>query len=110
VEKPDTAKAKNDIPGKRGDRVVCHINGEDISGTIYSDEISDGQLIYILLDKKIKGGTHLQEYSVGLGVDNMSDTEMIEKTGEASPEEMVRVLDRVKQLHQLDMSGYLSNT
>lgn len=89
---------KIEAPSQKGDRVICHINGKDIKGVIFNDEFSGGNLVGILLDEKIDGSDYLGGYGATLGHELLNDPSMIEKTGDASNEEMKEIEDKLNNL------------
>ncbi len=100
MEKPQTQEnvsqeKKIEAPRKKGDKVVCHINGKSIRGVIFNDDFSGGNLIGILLDEKLEGGSYLGGYGVTLGYQLLSDPTKIEKVGEAPPEEMKELEEKI---------------
>lgn len=82
-----------------GSKVECNIKGKKVSGVVFNDDISGGNMVAILLDENI-GSNYLDGFGTMLGYDLLNDKNKIEKTGEVSNEELEMILEKVGELSQ----------
>lgn len=103
-EEEDAKKAKAikeslvEFPGKVWDKVVCTIDWKDYRGTIFNDDFSWWQLVWILLDEPLASSKYLWGFGVTLGVELLKDPTKIRKIWISNQEELLRIEEKLASI------------
>lgn len=87
-----------ETPGKLWDKVVCAIDWKEYRGTIFNDDFSWWQLVWILLDEQIPNSNYLWGYGTILGIELLKDPKKIRKTWISTQNEIFFMEQKLAEL------------
>lgn len=87
-----------ETPGKLWDKVVCTIDWKEYRGTIFNDDFSWWQLVWILLDEQVPNSNYLWGYGTILGIELLKDPKKIRKTWISTQNEIFFMEQKLAEL------------